>query len=78
MVNAISRERDIAKTLKEINLNNVVFTVSDAWNNVPDQLYRRRKNWPSMNQDDENWEPEDLLPLQELIQMATIENSELT
>ncbi|KAL1489783.1 hypothetical protein ABEB36_013717 [Hypothenemus hampei] len=65
--------------MKELNLKDAVFTVSEAWNNVQEQaiLSSWKKLWPSINKnDDELWDPEDLLPLNELIELAT-KNSEL-
>lgn len=79
LLNAISREANISETLKQLNIKDAVLTVSDAWDEVGKQAIKSswKKMWPSITEDDETWE-EELIPLQELIRLATIPNAGLT
>lgn len=74
LLNAVIREDDITKTLKDMNLKDAVFNVTEAWNNVPEEAIQSswRKLWPSLTtnrQREYEWSPEDELPITELRQI---------
>lgn len=72
LLNAIGREHDISQALKELNLKDVVFGVAEAWDSVPARAIKSswKKLWPSNFKTQEPWEPEDDVPLRELINTA--------
>ncbi|XP_022823355.1 jerky protein homolog-like [Spodoptera litura] len=84
LLNAVIRDDDATKTLKDMNLKDAVFNVTEAWNMVPQKAIQSswKKLWPSLNQnpeEEEEWESEDELPLAELKQMLFQKNqTELT
>jgi len=93
LLHIVSRDGDISKTMKEMNLNDVVFTLAESWNEIqPEVIQASWKNlcplFSTTDEDGESssgtagvWEPEDDIPLAGLIDVASArvhnENTEM-
>lgn len=78
LLQAISQDKEIANTLKGLNLKDVAFMLAEAWDATPGHLIMTSWNklWPSRTRENDQdqsdtWDPEDDIPLARIKQMLT-------